>query len=110
MNSRPPTGRTHGAPHRDYGYVPLRFGGTSLGEWEHNNNICTISTFRILYTSCVLVLIMSALCVACNKTVSGRKHVVSYDMFATAGSIVCAGRVKLLLFYLAFSVFRVYAI
>ena len=36
-------GRTHGAPYRGYGYVPLRFGGggglgTSLGEWEHNNN------------------------------------------------------------------------
>ena len=30
-------GRTHGAPYRGYGYVPLRFGGTSLGEWEHNN-------------------------------------------------------------------------
>ena len=32
--------RTHGAPYRGYGYVPLRFGGgggTSLGEWEHNN-------------------------------------------------------------------------
>ena len=22
--------------YRAYGYVPLRFGGTSLGEWEHN--------------------------------------------------------------------------
>ena len=34
-------GRTHGAPYRGYGYVPLRFGsgGTSLGEWEHNNKI-----------------------------------------------------------------------
>ena len=36
-------GRTHGARYRGYGYVPLRFvegggGGTSLGEWEHNNN------------------------------------------------------------------------
>ena len=33
-------GRTHGAPNRGYGYVPLRFGGegTSLGEWEHSNN------------------------------------------------------------------------
>ena len=36
-------GRTHGAPYRGYGYVPLRFGGggggggTSLGKWEHNN-------------------------------------------------------------------------
>ena len=31
-------GRTHGAPYRGYGYVPLRagVGGTSLGEWEHN--------------------------------------------------------------------------
>ena len=29
-------GRTHGAPYRGYGYVPLRFGGTSLGNWEHN--------------------------------------------------------------------------
>ena len=38
-------GRTHGAPYRGYGYVPLRFGGggdggTSLGEWEHNNILC----------------------------------------------------------------------
>ena len=32
------TGRMHGAPYRGYGYVPLRFGGTSLGKWEHNNN------------------------------------------------------------------------
>ena len=32
-------GRTHGAPYRGYGYVPLRFGGgTSSGEWEHNHN------------------------------------------------------------------------
>ena len=31
-------GWTHGAPYRSYGYVPLRFGGTLLGEWEHNNN------------------------------------------------------------------------
>ena len=33
-------GRMHGAPYRGYGYVPLRFegGGTSLGEWENNNN------------------------------------------------------------------------
>ena len=31
-------GRTHGAPYRGYGYVPLRFGGTLLGEWEHNNS------------------------------------------------------------------------
>ena len=32
-------GRKHDAPYRGYGYVPLRFGeGTSLGEWEHNNN------------------------------------------------------------------------
>ena len=30
-------GRTHGAPYRGYGYVPLRFGGTSLEEREHNN-------------------------------------------------------------------------
>ena len=30
-------GRTHGAPYRGYGYVPLGFGGggTSIGEWEH---------------------------------------------------------------------------
>ena len=36
-------GRTHGAPYRGYGHVPLRFGwgggGMSLGEWEHNNNV-----------------------------------------------------------------------
>ena len=31
-------GRTHGAPYRGYGYAPLQFWGTSLGEWEHNNN------------------------------------------------------------------------
>ena len=33
-------GRTHGAPYRGYGYVPLMFGGggASLGDWEHNNN------------------------------------------------------------------------
>ena len=42
-------GRTHGAPYRGYGYVPLRFGGggTSLGEWEHNNNkvsFCLLSS------------------------------------------------------------------
>ena len=35
--------RTHGAPYHGYVYVSLRFGGgggdgTSLGEWEHNNN------------------------------------------------------------------------
>ena len=37
--SKTTLGRTHGAPYRGYGYVPLRFGGgTSLGEWEHNNN------------------------------------------------------------------------
>ena len=29
-------GRTH--PYRGYGCVPLRFGGASLGEWEHNKN------------------------------------------------------------------------
>ena len=33
------TGRTHGTPYRGYGYVPLRFEGTSLGEWEHNDNL-----------------------------------------------------------------------
>ena len=32
-------GRTHGTPYRGYGYVPLRFEGTSLGEWEHNDNL-----------------------------------------------------------------------
>ena len=41
-------GRTHGAPYRGYGYIPLRFGegggGTSLGEWEHNN------TTKIFFT------------------------------------------------------------
>ena len=31
-------GRMHGAPYRRYGYVPLRFGGTSLGELEHNKD------------------------------------------------------------------------
>ena len=31
-------GRTHGAPYRGHGYVPLRFGESSLGEWKHNNN------------------------------------------------------------------------
>ena len=29
-------GRTH--PYRGYGCVPLRFGGASFGEWEHNKN------------------------------------------------------------------------
>ena len=32
-------GRTHGAPFRGYGYVPLRNGGTSLREWEHNKAV-----------------------------------------------------------------------
>ena len=41
-------GRTHGAPNRGYGYVPLRFGGgTSLGEWEHNNILC-VFIFQII--------------------------------------------------------------
>ena len=31
-------GRRHGAPYRVCGYVSLRFGGTSLGKREHNNN------------------------------------------------------------------------
>ena len=46
-------GRTHGAPYRGYGYVPLRFGGggeggegTSLGEWEHNNRIRSTAVFE----------------------------------------------------------------
>ena len=45
-------GRTHGAPYRGYGYVPLKFGGgggagTSLGEWEHNNILC-VFIFQII--------------------------------------------------------------
>ena len=42
-------GRTHGAAYRGYGYVPLRFGGggTSLGEWEHNN-IFRVFIFQII--------------------------------------------------------------
>ena len=99
MNSGPPIGRMHGAPYRDYGYVPPRFGGTSLGEWEHNNNICTIATFGILYASCVLMLIMSALCVACIKTVSGRKHAVSYDVCDRWRQRLCGtGKVIIILF------------
>ena len=43
-------GRTHGAPYRSYGYVPLRFGGTSLGEWEHNNILC-VFIFQIILIS-----------------------------------------------------------
>ena len=31
-------GRTHGAPCRGYGYVPLRFGGTSLAECEQQQH------------------------------------------------------------------------
>ena len=31
-------GWTHSAPYHGYGYGPLRFGVTALGEWEHNNN------------------------------------------------------------------------
>ena len=42
-------GRTHGASYRGYRYVPLRFGGggTSLGEWEHNNILC-VFIFQII--------------------------------------------------------------
>ena len=42
-------GRTHGAPYRGYGYVPLGFGGggTSLGEWEHNSILC-VFIFQII--------------------------------------------------------------
>ena len=43
-------GRTHGAPFRGYGYVPLRgvgAGGTTLGEWEHNNILC-VFIFQII--------------------------------------------------------------
>ena len=40
-------GRMHGC-----GYVPLRFGGTSLGEWEHNKNHqcrpCSVRKYSIL--------------------------------------------------------------
>ena len=35
------------APYRGYGYVPLRTGGTSLGEWEHNNTLC-VFIFQII--------------------------------------------------------------
>ena len=45
-------GRTHGAPYRGYGYVPLRGGGggggTTLGEWEHNNILCVFIFLIIL--------------------------------------------------------------
>ena len=41
-------GWTHEAAYRGYGYVPLRFGGgTSLGEWEHNNILC-VFIFQII--------------------------------------------------------------
>ena len=43
-------GRTHGAPYRGYGYAPLRGwgrGGTTLGEWEHNNILC-VFIFQII--------------------------------------------------------------
>ena len=46
-------GRTHGAPYRGYGYVPLGVGGgggaggTTLGEWEHNNILC-VFIFQII--------------------------------------------------------------
>ena len=32
------------APYRGYGYVPLRFGGTSLEEWKHNNTYLSFSS------------------------------------------------------------------
>ena len=41
-------GRTHGAPYRGYGYVPLRFGGTALGEWEHSNN-AAVQNRQLIY-------------------------------------------------------------
>ena len=51
MSENPHTGRTHSAPYRGYGYVPLRLGGggggsggTSQGEWEHNNNNRTLTS------------------------------------------------------------------
>ena len=45
-----------GARYRDYGYVPLRFGGgggvTSLGEWEHGESVsfslCPSSTGEVV--------------------------------------------------------------
>ena len=42
-------GRTHGAPYRGYGYVPLGVGagGTTSGEWEHNNILCAF-IFQII--------------------------------------------------------------
>ena len=43
-------GRTHGAPYRGCGYVPLGFGGggrASLGEWEHNSILC-VFIFQII--------------------------------------------------------------
>ena len=45
-----PLGRTHGAPYRGYGYVPV--GGTSLGEWEHNNFISRESCLKPSGPSC----------------------------------------------------------
>ena len=46
-------GRTHGAPYRGYGYVPLKLaGGTSLGEWEHNNNKQNIVDSKVDIIDC----------------------------------------------------------
>ena len=57
-------GRTHGAPYRGYGYVPLRFGGwggggTSLGAWEHNkiyddDNNTSSNYFYYYYLYCYI--------------------------------------------------------
>ena len=35
-------GRTHGAPYRGYGYVPLRFGGWGGGGAENGNTTTII--------------------------------------------------------------------
>lgn len=52
----------------------------------------------------VLMLMMSALCVACNKAVSGRKHAVSCDVCDRWQHRLC-GTGKFIVIYFAFSVF-----
>ena len=49
-------GRTHGAPYRSHGYVPLRSeGGMSLWEWEHNKEVPVKAKKADSWTFSVLV-------------------------------------------------------